>query len=270
MNRMNLLATSAIVALSLATGPSIAQQERGTPPPAEKMAPSGAKQPSAVNRQNDQGQNAPAGRNERPHGRIGEAPQNQGRPETTGQAPRDDQPNRLNERASEPKRGGTEQGPRSERNGQAPATGQAPREQRSSPAPEDNRATGQTPREDGKNRASEQNRFEQERQRTDREENRGTVAKDAAGTRENINITPEKRTRIHEAIIHERDAPRLSSVNFDLSVGTRVPRGARFAPLPETIVEIEPAWRGFEFFMIREEIVIVDPRSLEIVAIVDA
>jgi hypothetical protein len=268
MNRTNLLATSAIVALSLATGPSIAQQERGTPPPAEKMAPSGAKQPSAVNRQNDAGQNTPAGRNERLHGRIGEAPQNQGRPETTGQAPREDQQNRLHERASEPKRGGTEQGPRSEQNGQAPATGQAPREQRGTRAPEDNRATGQAPREDEKNHASEQNRLEQERQKTDREEDRGTVGKDAAGTRENI--TPEKRTRIHEAIIHERDAPRLSSVNFDLSVGTRVPRGARFAPLPETIVEIEPAWRGFEFFVIREEIVIVDPRSLEIVAIVDA
>ena len=270
MNRTNLLATGAIVALSLATGPSIAQQERGGPTPAEKIAPSGAKQPSAVNRQNDEGQNTPAGRNEGLRGRIGEAPQNRGRPETTGQAPREDQPNRLNEHASEPKRGETEQGPRSERKGQAPATGQSPREQRGNRAPEDNRATGQAPREDGKNRASEQNRSEQERQRTDHEENLGTVGKDAAGTRENINIPPEKRTRIHEAIIHERDAPRLSSVNFDLSVGTRVPRGARFAPLPETIVEIEPAWRGFEFFVIREEIVIVDPRSLEIVAIVDA
>jgi hypothetical protein len=40
--------------------------------------------------------------------------------------------------------------------------------------------------------------------------------------------------------------------------------------LPQTIVEIEPAWRGFEYFMIGDEIVIVDPRSLEIVAIVDA
>jgi len=40
--------------------------------------------------------------------------------------------------------------------------------------------------------------------------------------------------------------------------------------LPWTIVEIEPARRGFEYFMIGDQIVIVDPRSMEIVAIVDA
>jgi Protein of unknown function (DUF1236) len=270
MNRTNLLATAAIVALASATGTLMAQQERGTPAPAEKMAPSGAKQPSAVRHQNDEGQNTPAARNDRLEGEIGEAPQNRGRPETTGQAPREDQPHRPNERTSEPKRGEAGQGSRSERNGQPPATGEAPREDRRSHATEENRTTGQAPREDGKSRASEQNRFEQERKTTDREENRTTTGQGAAGTRANINIAPEKRTRIHETIIRERNVPRVSSVNFEISVGTRVPGGVRFAALPQTILEIEPAWRGFAYFVIGDEIVIVDPRSLEIVAIVDA
>lgn len=208
MNGTNLLAAGATVALLLATGASMAQQERGgTPPSAEKMPPSGARQPSAVNRQNDGGQNTPAGRNQRPHSQIGEAPQNRGRPETTGQVPREDERNRPSE---------------------------------------------------------------QEGRKTDREENVGTVGSDAARARENINITAEKRNQIHEAVLHERNAPRVRNVNFDVSVGGRIPHDVRFAALPETIVEIEPAWRGFEFFMIGEEIVIVDPRSLEIVAIVDA
>jgi hypothetical protein len=270
MNRTNLLATGAIIALAFATGTSMAQQERGTPAPAEKMAPSGAKPPSAVKHQNDEGHNTAAGRNDRPEGQIGDAPQNHGRPETTGQAPREDQPNRLNERPSEPRRGEAGHGSTSERNGQGPATGQAPREDRRSHATEENRTTGQAPREDGKARASEQNRFEQEKGRGDREENRLTTGQGAAGTRANVNITPEKRTRIHETIIHERNVPRMGSVSFDVSVGTRVPRGVRFAALPQTILEIEPAWRGFEYFVIGDEIVIVDPRSLEIVAIVDA
>jgi hypothetical protein len=262
MNRTNLLATGAIVTLVFATGASMAQQERGAPPPAEKMVPSGTKQPSA-------GQNAPVGRNERPDGRNGEAVQNHGRPETTGQAPREDQPNRQNGRTSEPRRGETEQAPRSQRNGQVPATGQAPREDGRSRTTEKNHATGQAPREDGENRASEPNRLGHERGRTDREENRGTTGQGAAGARANGNITQDKRTQIHETIIHERNAPRVSSVNFNVSIGTRVPRGVRFAPLPQNIVEIEQAWRGFEYFMIGDEIVIVDPRSLEIVAIVD-
>jgi len=264
MNRTNLLATCAVVALVAATGISMAQQERAPQQersaPAEKMAP----------------QNAPAGHNQGPNGRVGE--QNRSRSETTGQAPREERQapqqerqNRPGERNSEQERGRTGQPPRSERNEQNRTTGQAPREDRSNRAPEQNRTTGQAPREDRTNRPPEQNRPEQERGRTDRtEENRATTGQGAAGTRANIELTPEKRTRIHEVIIRERSAPRVSSPNFNVSIGTRVPRTVRFAALPRTILEIQPAWRGFEYFMIGDQIVIVDPRSMEIVAIVEA
>jgi Protein of unknown function (DUF1236) len=243
MNRTNLMATGVIAAFVVAAaGTSMAQQEHGAPPATEKMAPSGAKPPSAVRHQNGEAQNAPAGRNEKLDGRVGETPQSRGRIDTTGQAPQEHQPNRPNEHNSAEKRGETQRGPTSERN-------------------EKNRATGQAPRD----------KFGQDRGRTDRiEENRATTGQGAAGTRAHINLTPEKRTQIHETLIHVRNAPRVSSVNFNVSVGARVPRSVRFVALPQTIVEIEPAWRGFEYFMIGDEIVIVDPRSWEIVAIVDA
>jgi Protein of unknown function (DUF1236) len=242
MNKTNLLVTSAVAAFVAATGASMAQQER-TPQqehraPAEKVAP----------------QNAPAVHNQAPSGRVGETPQNRGRNETTGQAPREDRQSRPSERNSEHERG---------------KTGQAPREDRLNGAPEQNRANGQAPREDRTNRSSEQNRVEQKRGRT--EENSTTTGQGAAGTRGNvtINLTPEKRTRIHEVIVNERNAPRVRSPKFNVSVGTRVPRTVRFAALPRTILEIEPEWRGFEYFMIGNQIVIVDPRSMEIVAIVE-
>ena len=259
MNRTNLLATGAVVAFMTATGASLAQQERmpqqERTAPAEKMAP----------------QNAPGARNQGPDGRAGESQQNRGRSETTGQAPREGGQNRPSERNSEQERGRTGQPPRSERNGQNRTTGQAPREDRLNGAPEQNRTTGQAPREDRTNRSSEQNKLEQNRGRTDRtDENRTTTGQGAAGTRANIELTPEKRTRIHEVIVNDRNAPRVSSPNFNISIGTRVPRTVRFAALPRTIVEIEPAWRGFEYFMIGDQIVIVDPRSMEIVAIVEA
>ena len=258
MNRTNLLVTSAVVAFVAATGASMAQQERvpqqERSAPAEKMAP----------------QNAPGVHNQAPNGRIGE-PQSRGRTEATGQAPREDQQNRRGERNSEQDRGKTERPLRSERNDQNHTTGQAPREDRLDRGPEQNRTTGQAPREDRTNRSSEQNRFGQERERIDRpEENRATTGQGAAGARANINLTPENRTRIHEVIVRERNTPRVNSPNFNVSVGARVPRTVRFMALPRAILEIEPAWRGFEYFMIGDEIVIVDPRSMEIVAIVDA
>ena len=59
-------------------------------------------------------------------------------------------------------------------------------------------------------------------------------------------------------------------VNFAVSIGTRVPREIGFYPLPAEIVTIYPEWRGYEFFLVRDEIVVVDPRTLEIVAVLPA
>jgi len=44
----------------------------------------------------------------------------------------------------------------------------------------------------------------------------------------------------------------------------------RFAPIPASIIVIEPAWRGYDYFLVREEIVIIDPATMEIVAIIEA
>jgi hypothetical protein len=252
-NITNLLATSTIAALVAAAGVSIAQQERSSQQersaPPEKIAPPGARQPPAMHHQNGDGQNAPVERNERSNGRISETPQNRGRAETTGQAPPSSERNSERDRAPTDQRLKSHQ---EERNGE---TSQAPREDRL------NRRSG----EDRTN-----NRAPRERERTDQtEENRATTGQGSAGSRGNIDLTPEKRTRIHEVILRERRAPRLSSVDFDVSVGARVPRSRRFLALPRTIVEIEPEWRGFEYFMIADQLVIVNPRSMEIVAIVD-
>jgi hypothetical protein len=220
------------------------QQERNAP--AEKIAPPGARQPAATHHQNGEAQNAPVGRNERSNGRVGETSQNRGRAETTGQA------SPSGERDSERDRVRTEQRLKSHQ--EEGETRRAPREDRLNRRSEENRTNGQAPREN----------------RTDRDgENRVTTGQGSSGTRANIGLTPEKRTRIHEVIVHERSAPRLSRVDFDISVGARVPRSTRFLALPRTIVEIEPEWRGFDYFMIGDQIVIVDPRSMEIVAIVD-
>jgi len=259
MNRTNLLITSAVVALVAATGASMAQQERMPQQergaPAEKMAP----------------HNAPGAHNQAPNDRAGQAPQNRGRSETTGQAPREDRQSKPTERNVEHERGKTEQSPRSERKEQNRATEQAPREDRLDRAQRQNGTTGQAPREERTNGSSEQNRSEQDRGRAGRtDENRTTTGQGAAGTRANIELTPQKRTRIHEVIVNERNAPRVSSPNFHVSIGTRVPRTVRFAILPRTIVEIEPSWRGYEYFMVGDQIVIVDPRSMEIVAILNA
>jgi hypothetical protein len=69
--------------------------------------------------------------------------------------------------------------------------------------------------------------------------------------------------------VGEHNAPRIDHVDFDLGVGRPVPRSVHFVPVPETLFEIEPTWRGYDYFMVGDQIVIVDPRSMEIVAILE-
>jgi peptidoglycan hydrolase-like protein with peptidoglycan-binding domain len=77
----------------------------------------------------------------------------------------------------------------------------------------------------------------------------------AGGT---VNLSTEQRTRIRQTVLASGNAPRVDNVNFSLSVGAVVPRRVRVVAVPAALIEINPAWRGHHFFVVREEIVIVD------------
>ena len=62
----------------------------------------------------------------------------------------------------------------------------------------------------------------------------------------------------------------MTNVNFALSVGTVVPRTVTVVVLPTTVVEIYPAWRGYKYFLVGDQIIIVEPDTLRIVMIIDA
>ena len=41
-------------------------------------------------------------------------------------------------------------------------------------------------------------------------------------------------------------------------------------PLPVQVIEVYPEWRGFSYILVGDQIVIISPRTHEIVAILDA
>jgi hypothetical protein len=59
----------------------------------------------------------------------------------------------------------------------------------------------------------------------------------------------------------------LTNVNFSLSVGTAVPRDVRLQTPPADVVEAVPQYRGYSFFVVRDEIVIVEPSTYKIVTV---
>jgi hypothetical protein len=78
----------------------------------------------------------------------------------------------------------------------------------------------------------------------------------------------EKRTQITSAIKQEK-VEEVTNVNFNLSIGTAVPAGVRYHPMPSRIVEIYPEWRGYDFILVRGKYIILRPHTHEIVYIIE-
>ncbi len=97
----------------------------------------------------------------------------------------------------------------------------------------------------------------------------GTTAQGSGSmTSKSVSLTTEQKTTIRQTVL-TGSAPRVTNVNFSIRVGTVVPRTVRVAPLPATIIEIEPEWRGYMYFVYNDEIIVVEPRTLRIVAVIE-
>ena len=84
-----------------------------------------------------------------------------------------------------------------------------------------------------------------------------------------VQLTQEQRTKIRGIIGHSNVA-RVNDVNFSISVGTVVPRSVHVTVLPEDVVEIVPEYRGFDYIVVGDQLLIIDPNSLAIVAVIPA
>jgi len=85
-----------------------------------------------------------------------------------------------------------------------------------------------------------------------------------------VQLSEQQRTQIKGIIGRSHDVARADNVNFHVSVGAAVPRSVHIAVLPPEIVTIVPEYRGFDYIIVGEQLLIIDPQTLEIVAILPA
>jgi hypothetical protein len=93
-----------------------------------------------------------------------------------------------------------------------------------------------------------------------------TAQSSSTNVNASVNINDQQRTRVTQSIARLNVQP-LTNVNFSLSVGTSVPRDVRLQTLPADVVEVVPQYRGYSFFVVRDEIVIVEPSTYKIVTV---
>ena len=94
--------------------------------------------------------------------------------------------------------------------------------------------------------------------------NQTNTARAQTNVNVSASLSESQRTRVSESISRLNVKP-VTNVNFSLSVGTVVPRDVHFEPLPAAVVEVMPQYRGYNFIVVRDDIVIVDPASYKIV-----
>jgi len=220
-----------------------------------------------------------------------DAPKAQSAPQTTGQAPREGQGSGQMQRQEAPKasesapKAKAEDGKAKAQDGQkqkSQTTGQAPREGQGGQMQQ--RQEGQSgQRQEGQRQEGQSDRMQrqdgqrQEGQRQDgqrqdgqRQEQRQQGQAERGGAGGSAQITSEQRTRISSVIKTRSSEARVSNVNFSVSVGTVVPRTVKLVALPDEVITIHPAWRGYRFFIVNDQIVVVEPDTLRIVAVLPA
>ena len=59
------------------------------------------------------------------------------------------------------------------------------------------------------------------------------------------------------------------SIDFPLRIGARVPGYIASYELPDEVYDYAPGYEGYRYFVTGEEAVIVDPETMEVVAVLE-
>jgi hypothetical protein len=112
----------------------------------------------------------------------------------------------------------------------------------------------------------------------DQNQGRGDAASDnaqqngsgarAGGT--SVKLSQDQRAKVKDVIVRDRNVARVNSASFSVNVGAKIPRDVHISALPPDVATIVPEYRGFEYVVVGDQLLIIDPNTLEIVDILPA
>ena len=148
-------------------------------------------------------------------------------------------------------------------------TGQSNRNQQgqSQQQPSTTGQSKQQPNTTGQNQRENTNQNVQQNQPAQQNQQGANQQGNRTETQGSVTLNEQQRTRIQQTVLSGRNVPREERVDFSINVGTTVPTRVRVVAVPRELIEIHPEWRSDEYFVVRDDIIIVD-RSHRIVAMV--
>ncbi len=79
-------------------------------------------------------------------------------------------------------------------------------------------------------------------------------------------ISPEQENKIRDSV-KKAKVDHVAKLAIPLTVGAEVPRNLHFYPFPKEVAEIAPEYGAYFYVVAAEKIVVIDPLSYRIVAI---
>jgi hypothetical protein len=96
----------------------------------------------------------------------------------------------------------------------------------------------------------------------------GRAVEEGEGGRGHARIDAGQRSRIVNTI-RRTHVETINHVDFAINVGTVVPTSYHFYPLPPEIVSIVPEYQGYDYIVVGNQILIIDPGTYRIVDVID-
>jgi hypothetical protein len=84
----------------------------------------------------------------------------------------------------------------------------------------------------------------------------------------NLTLSPQQRQAIAGYFAKAPSANKVDPSGVSISVGAAVPRQITLTPLPQEVVQITERYHGDEYVLTADSLVIVEPKSRRIVAII--
>ena len=79
-----------------------------------------------------------------------------------------------------------------------------------------------------------------------------------------INVPKNKASQVHDTLLRTGER---TDVSVNINIGEALPARVRPRPLPPDVVEIVPEYRSYDYVIVRDEIVIVEPQTRRVVEI---
>jgi hypothetical protein len=95
----------------------------------------------------------------------------------------------------------------------------------------------------------------------------GPAPSDSAATTRALELTPAERLAIYQSVTQAKKN-NAAPIGFRATVGAHVPDSVELAPLSDTLAKLVPRARDFSIGMVEKEVILVDPGTRQVVAVV--